>query len=461
MSARHEEALSAFEENDEFDVIHSKLLKSKNLQKKQTTSTTEYFDWLREEIKLEKEVDAVTNQIETCLSNAVKAIKKEIVVEENVFKLCGIDKSSSTNAIASVKKNSLITSMHHLDTAHCERATSIVAAVEDVVATLKNCDSNPSKSNKIATCATIISDAKNELAKIDDNLHEEYCVLSNLLNEQKKSIMRLITSEVKETTESKSNGIDITSKISQHIQTLRQKAKDSGQVDDYEIDLLEYELKKEFRNAKMSYDDEINKLTNYDMQGSWDKKSESIFKSTLSICRGKSQVILISRLRKELPSKSVDEITERLTSHNDMTNRKRKMKVAANVFQREQADIERKGLKAIECIQREMTERSIREEETFRLELKRKEIALNLKQLQRKRLDANSCESNHKVQTEINTTTSAIEKEVNWMERRLEAKKCIWKQQNEALEEQLETILDNDFGTELNRMQRKKLNCKR
>mmetsp|Transcript_7176 Transcript_7176/g.15468 ORF Transcript_7176/g.15468 Transcript_7176/m.15468 type:complete len:593 (-) Transcript_7176:32-1810(-) len=461
MIARHKEALSTFEENDEFDVIQSKLLQSKKLQKEQTITTTELFCWLHEKRKIEKEVDAITNQTENCLSNAIKAIKKGKDAQEKVFKFCGIDISSSSNAIASLKENLLTIKTHHLQAANFDRATSIVAAVENDVASLKTYDSNNSTSNKISTCAQIISDAKNELAKIDEKLHEEYCVQSSLLNEQRRSIMAIITSDMKQTTENNSDEADLTSKLSQRIQALRQNVYHRGQVDDYEIDLLEYELTKEFRNAKASYDDEVKKLNNYDRVGSWDEISESIFKSTLSLCAGKSQTSLVSRLKNELPDKSMDEIMDHLTSHSDKKSMKRKMKIAADVFRKQQGDIERKGLKTIEQIQREMMERSKREEETIRFELKRKKIDLHLMELRRMRSDTDRNELNQKVQTEMTKRTNGIEKEVNLMVRRLEAKKGIWKHQNEALEEQVEIILGNNLGAELNCMQRKKSNSKR
>lgn len=461
MIARHKEALSTFEENDEFDVIQSKILKSKKSQKEQTITTTELFGWLREKTKIENEVDAITNKIENCLSNAIKAIKKGKDLHENVFKLCGIDISSSSNAIASLKENSLTVKTHHLQTAHFDRATSIVAAVENDVASLKNYDSNKSPSNKISTCAQIISDAKNELAKIDEKLHEEYCVQSALLHEQRRCIMAIITSEMRQTSENNSDGATLTSKLSQRIQALRQNVNHKGQVDDYEIDLLEYELTKEFKNAKASYDDEVKKLNNYDRVCSWDEISESIFKSTLSLCTGKSQATLVSRLKNELPDKSTDEIMDHLLSHNDKKSVKRKMKIAADVFRKQQGDIEQKGLKEIEEIERAMMDRSKREEETIRFELKRKKIDLHLKELRRKRSNKDRNESNQKVQMEITKRTNGIEKEVNSMLRRLEAKKGIWKQQNEALEERVEIILGNNLGAELNRMQRKKSNSKR
>ena len=99
---RHRNALWAFEENDQFEEIQSKLTEFLGTQKKQAKFNADHFDWIHDERKLKNAVTAMTKQILQGISNVLADAHKERDFME-VSRLCGIDPGNTTKAIQSLQ----------------------------------------------------------------------------------------------------------------------------------------------------------------------------------------------------------------------------------------------------------------------------------------------------------------------------------------------------------------------
>ena len=97
--SRHLEALSAFQDAEDQLVagLESKITSFQSKQKKQAQQSTEYYDWINTQRRLNDAEEAATKQVLQACSNVVELLQKEKDVS------CDIDQCSRIEAMRSIR----------------------------------------------------------------------------------------------------------------------------------------------------------------------------------------------------------------------------------------------------------------------------------------------------------------------------------------------------------------------
>ena len=468
-SSRYRDALSAFEENDQFDGIQSNLAKFQRKQKKQSMSQSNSFDWIREERRLKNADAAISKQILLGISNAISDAQKEIVTE-GILLSSGVNSNSTIDAIKSLQDD-VAMFQNESPLVKDQHPMNLVIKMKDELTKLSPVVSKEGT----ALCAKLLLDTRGKLDALEEELGEQYSIQSKLICEHRRKVVSMVIAENSKKISLEFHGREriLTKPLTAAFESLRKKFDQLAEEDSCEIDLLEDDLKKEFADAQNKYDYVVSSSNYKEKNGKtthidWDERSHTIFKSILSHSSKSHDAMgnktLLTRLRKALPAKSVEDITNHVTNHANRKGTQRRVQIATDELEKKHKEIEKLGLKEIELLQKEFVGRRERMEKKLQTNMKRKEMQVRMNLLRRTREEVERVETAKLLQSDAKEKDLIIGKEVKRIVRTLETKQEMWKRQVEQVKEYDEIrsrTFEKDFEAEMERIRLTKTNKER
>ena len=443
--SRHREALSAFEQNDPLAGLHSKITAFKKKQTITSRANDGCYDWITLQRKLKDDETKVTGQLIKASSNLL-----QLFHEEKEFK-CSNTWSEKGNVDPDVNR------------------FDAIKLIQDIISSLHVSNSQKDDDICISQVRLFNGTKKEQHALLLDESLEEldslYSTLSDETAEHRRGVLLLIRDDQSTGTvqhmlpQSLVDGLDSLRGLLQE----RHCAEDGGEV----IDLLEKNLMKSLSDATSKHDSNLEQiaLSNKDEPQGWDEKSQLIFKKALSSSgngTSASNKLLLKRLRRDLPGKEEKEIVEYLNFLRQKKINKIKVDAVTQDFNGKCQLIESNGLKEIERLRNQFTSTSERKTVQDDNELKRKEMSLRVKAMRMEK-EAKKVE-NEKARAMAKKTGEDNDKELQRIQRLIEAKRTLRKHQTKQMEDSMETRTNefqNDFISELKGLQQQQMNRER
>ena len=450
--SRHREALSAFEQNDPLAGLHSKITAFKKKQTITSRANDGCYDWITLQRKLKDDETKVTGQLIKASSNLL-----QLFHEEKEFK-CSNTWSEKGNVDPDVNR------------------FDAIKLIQDIISSLQVSDSQKDDDICISQVRSFNGTKKEQHAllldlrqRLDESLEELdslYSTLSDETAEHRRGVLLLIrddqsTASVQHTLpQSLLDGLDSLRGLLQESHC----AEDGGEV----IDLLEKNLMKSLSDATSKHDSNLEQiaLSNKDEPQGWDEKSQLIFKKALSSSgngTSASNKLLLKRLRRDLLGKEEKEIVEYLNYERQKKINKIKVDAVTQDFNGKCQLIESNGLKEIQRLRNQFTSTSERKRVQDDNELKRKEMSLRVKAMRMEK-EAKKVENEIQAQAMAKKTGEDNDKELQRIQRLIEAKRTILKHQTKQMEDSMETRTNefqNDFISELKGLQQQQMNRER
>ena len=450
--SRHREALSAFEQNDPLAGLHSKITAFKKKQTITSRANDGCYDWITLQRKLKDDETKVTELLIKASSNLL-----QLLHEEKEFE-CSYTWNEKENVGPDVNR------------------FDAIKLIQDIISSLHVSNSQKDDDICISQVRSFNGTKKEQHAllldlrqRLDESLEELdslYSTLSDETAEHRRGVLLLIRDDQSTGTvqhmlpQSLVDGLDSLRGLLQESHC----AEDGGEV----IDLLEKNLMKSLSDATSKHDSNLEQiaLSNKDEPQGWDEKSQLIFKKALSSSgngTSASNKLLLKRLRRDLPGKEEKEIVEYLNFLRQKKINKIKVDAVTQDFNGKCQLIESNGLKEIQRLRNQFTSTSERKRVQDDNELKRKEMSLRVKAMRMEK-EAKKVENEIQAQAMARKTGEDNDKELQRIQRLIEAKRTLRKHQTKQMEDSMETRTNefqNDFISELKGLQQQQMNRER
>lgn len=227
-SSRHLDALSLFDNDDEFNSIQSNL-RSFQTQKKHLKSTEERFTWLQEQRKLKQLQLAVTKQLSSSMSNLLAEFEMG-----NYSKI-----------------NDLFSTKAHLEKFEAIDSLQLVMDTKEAIYSIAREETEQVD----AISAQLFLDTKEKLCATGSKLAEQYSSLVIEANACRRNALKLLAEE----SNIDNNGVMIPKRLAAAIADARVVENKMAQLNDEtgcgSIEIFEHELKLKLRSLKHAFKD--------------------------------------------------------------------------------------------------------------------------------------------------------------------------------------------------------------
>jgi len=439
-ASRHQDALSAFEEDDSLVTgIQSKLTRFQRKHKKEGKQKEDYYDWIHAQRNLKDAEAALSKQILHASTNVLDLIKKE------KYDICPNSRDEFIQDDVAVLQNPAATSFNEID------FLSGIGVRFQLLGENEQPIREYEAKERRALCAQLLLDHRKNLNTSLKELNERYSILSKETQEHRREAMLLLSNDRKKNIiqyrmpQSLSNALD-------SVRALIRTGHHDDDDDDGVIDMLENDLG-DLEDAHSLYKSILNQVKFQSKAKSpcWDEKSQLIFKKAVySSNASSSSKLLLGRLKNDMPEKSEQEIMRYLEHHKNKQANKQKIEAAARELNRKTQMIENNGLKEVERLRKEIDDRTRRSKANIEIDLKTKEIDLRLRAMRLEREEIQNADADRRRQAAAREVGDVYEKEMHRTQRKLETKQALHQAlQTEGLKENCVNELQDDFAVEI------------
>jgi hypothetical protein len=225
LSSRHLDALSAFDNDDEFKSIQNNLASFQTKQKQSLKSKEARYTWLQEERKLKQSELAVTKQLSNSIGNLI------IEYEKGNY--------ANTNDLLTIKDQ--LEKFDAIDSLHLKLVNDVKEEIQSI--------SREAAGQADALCAQLMLDTKETLCAVGVKLDEQYSSIVTEANACRRKAMSLLAEE----SNIDNNDVMIPKQLAAAIAEARVIENKMAQLNDEScgtVEIFEHELKQKLASLK-------------------------------------------------------------------------------------------------------------------------------------------------------------------------------------------------------------------